>query len=94
MAENLKEKAEEQIQQRSETPEKEARIETPLDEVKRISAETKAIAEKNEETLRRLEELNANISLGGRTSAGQPMREMSQEEKDQEAADKIISMFR
>ena len=92
MVEDLKEKAEENIKARSEDGE-EVKIETPLDEVKRISEETKKIAKKNEETLARIEEVNANLSLGGRADTGQVVRKKTQDEVDQEAADKMISQF-
>lgn len=92
VSEDLKEKAEEQLKVRSED-DKEVKIETPLEEVKRIAEETKKIAESNKETMQRLEEVNANISLAGRSNAGQIVREKTQDEKDQEAADKMMGQF-
>lgn len=88
----LVEKAEETIQARDDD-QKEVKLETPLDEVKRISEETKKIAEMNKETLAKLEEVNANITLAGRADAGRVVRKQTQEEKDQEDADKITNQF-
>jgi len=89
---NLKEKAEETIKARDDEG-KETKLETPLEEVKRIAEETKKIAEENRATVAKLEEINANIALSGRSQAGQVIRKQSQEEADQEDADKIVNQF-
>jgi len=89
---DLKEKAEETIQARDEEL-KPVKLETPLEEVKRIAEETKKIAEENRATVAKLEEINANIALSGRSQAGQVIRKKSQEEEDQEKADEMINQF-
>ena len=89
---DLKDKAEEEIQARDKDN-KETKLETPLEEVKRIAEETKKVAESNRETMARLEEINANITLSGRSQAGQTIRKKTQEDIDQEEADKMINQF-
>jgi len=89
---DLKEKAEETIQARDEEL-KPVKLETPLEEVKRIAEETKKIAEENRATVAKLEEINANIALSGRSQAGQVIRKKSQEEEEQEKADEIVNQF-
>ena len=90
--EDLKEKAEETIKARDDE-QKDVKIETPLEEVKRVSEETKKMMGEVKETLSKLEEINANIALGGKTDAGQPVRKKTQDDVDQEEANKMLGAF-
>lgn len=92
MTDDLIKKVEEEIQARDEDG-KANPIETPLEEVKRISEETKKIAEGNNKTLAKMQELQAEMQIGGRADAGQVDKPKTQEEQDQAEADKIVGAF-
>ena len=93
MVEDLIDKAEEAIETRSETGKEPAKLESPLEEAKRISLENKELLTKIGEERQKLEELSAEIRISGKSDAGHISKKQTQEEIDQEAADKIVKQF-
>lgn len=93
MAEDLVEKIEEELQQKDDDL-KHTKLETPLEEVQRVSTETKKIAEENTKLVERMEALQVEMSLSGKAMAGQaPLKEKTQDDIDQEDANKIVEQF-
>ena len=67
--------------------------ESPLEEVKRVNEETKRNIQLLSEERAKLEKLQANILVQGRAFAGEVIKNKSQEELDQEQADKMVKSF-
>jgi len=85
-------KAEETIEARDDEG-KPVKLESPLEEARRISLENKELLKKIGEERQKLEELSAEIRISGKTDTGHISKKKTQEEIDQEAADRIVTQF-
>ena len=93
MVENLKEKADEIEEARTEKPEAEGtgkgdKSETD-EEVERLNANTKRL----KEAVAKNEEAKALARLSGRSEAGQEIKEETQEEKDAAQVKRMLNTF-
>ncbi len=95
MVDNLQEKTEEIQEARTEEPIKKEKPKTSslIDGANTAAERLEKANIKTEELISRMEEVSAEKMLAGRGEAGQIVKEKTQEEKDQEAADKITGQF-
>lgn len=93
---DLERKAEEVNEGRTPTPMGDAGTSSnsPLEEIKKLNQDTKKMLEKMESERTRMEKNIAELWASGRSIAGQKPQEMTQEEKDQEAANTIMKMLK
>lgn len=66
----------------------------PIDEAKKVNDELQKNIQEMRALKDEMEKASAYMMLGGRALASQAPREKTQEERDQEAADKLIKRFR
>ena len=96
MVDNLKTKADEIEEQRKETPTEAAKKDIRKgderetdEEIERLNANT----ERLNQAIARNDEAKAKARLGGRSEAGQEVKEVTQEDKDKEDVDKMLNTF-
>ena len=67
---------------------------SPLEEIRKLNADTKTNLEKMQKERERMEKQMGELWLSGRSAAGTKPKEITQEDRDIEAANKILSLLR
>ena len=91
--ENLAEKAEEEIKARDPKG-KGTEIAKPLEEAKKVYADNKKLLGEIREEREKYEQAHVEALLSGKAEAGSIPVEKTQDDKDQETADKMIEGFK
>ncbi len=85
---NLTDKAKEELEARS------PKIESPLEEAKKVNVDNKKLLEEIKEERIKTEQAHADMLVAGKAEAGSVPKEETQDEKDQKVADEMIKSFK